>query len=68
MALLYNLTPAEARVFELIVEGKTPADISQQLGVTLPTVRTHLSRVFEKTGCTRQTELIAMAAKVTLTV
>lgn len=68
MALLYDLTPAEARVFEFIVEGNTPAAISQQLGVTLPTVRTHLGRVFEKTGCTRQADLVVMASKVTLTV
>ena len=68
MALLYNLTPAETRIFELIVEGKTPADISQQLGLSLATVRTHLSRVFEKTGCARQADLVALAAKVTLTV
>ena len=68
MALLYNLTPAEARVFELVVEGRTPATIAQQLGVSLPTVKTHLGRVFEKTGCARQTDLVAMAAKVTLTV
>lgn len=68
MALLYNLTPAEVRVFELIVEGKTPAAIAQQLGVTLSTVRTHLGRVFEKTSCTRQADLVAMAAKMTLTV
>lgn len=68
MALLYNLTPAETRVFELIVEGKTPAEISGHLGLSLATVRTHLSRVFEKTGCARQAELVAMAARVTLTV
>ncbi|MEI9902465.1 MAG: LuxR C-terminal-related transcriptional regulator [Hyphomicrobium sp.] len=68
MALLYDLTPAEARVFELIVEGKTPAAISEQLGVTLATVRTHLGRVFDKTGCSRQADLVAMASKVTLTI
>ena len=68
MALLYDLTPAETRVFELVVAGKTPAEISALLGVTLATVRTHLARVFDKTGCTRQADLIAMASKVTLTV
>ena len=68
MALLYNLTPAETRVFELVVEGRPPAEIAQQLGVSLATVRTHLGRVFEKTGCARQADLVAMAAKVTLTV
>jgi DNA-binding CsgD family transcriptional regulator len=68
IALLYDLTPAEVRVFELIVEGKAPAAIAQKLGVTLATVRTHLGRVFEKTGCARQADLIALASKVTLTI
>ena len=68
MALLYDLTPAETRVFELVVEGRPPAEIAAQLGVSLATVRTHLSRVFEKTGCARQADLIALASKVTLTV
>ena len=67
MALLYDLTPAEMRVFELVVEGRPPR-IAAQLGVSLATVRTHLSRVFEKTGCARQADLIALASKVTLTV
>jgi DNA-binding CsgD family transcriptional regulator len=61
LALLYDLTPAEARVFEFIVAGKTPADIAQELRVALPTVRTHLSRVFEKTGCSRQADLVSIA-------
>lgn len=68
MALLYDLTPAETRVFELVVEGRPPAETAAQLGVSLATVRTHLSRVFEKTGCARQADLIALASKVTLTV
>ena len=68
LALLYDLTPAETRVFELVVEGKPPAEIARQFGVTLSTVRTHLGRVFEKTGCARQADLVAMAARVTLTV
>lgn len=68
MALFYNLTPAETRIFELIVEGKTPAEIADALALKLATVRTHLSRVFEKTGCARQAELVGLASRVTLTI
>ncbi len=68
MGLLYRFTPAETRVFELIVEGKAPAEISETLGVSVATVKTHLGRVFDKTGCTRQADLVAMAAKVNLVV
>ncbi|MDQ8700625.1 helix-turn-helix transcriptional regulator [Hyphomicrobium sp. LHD-15] len=68
MGLLYRLTPAETRIFELIVEGKAPAEISKVLGVSVSTVKTHLGRVFDKTGCSRQADLVAMAAKVTLVI
>jgi DNA-binding CsgD family transcriptional regulator len=68
MGLLYRLTPAETRVFELIVEGKTPAEISDILGVSVATVKTHLGRVFEKTGCARQADLVAMAGNVNLVI
>ncbi|MDQ8700624.1 LuxR C-terminal-related transcriptional regulator [Hyphomicrobium sp. LHD-15] len=64
VALLYDLTPAELRVFELIVAGKTLDEISKQLTIALPTAKSHLGRVFDKTGCSRQSELIALAARV----
>jgi DNA-binding CsgD family transcriptional regulator len=63
LAMLYDLTPAETRVFELIVDGKTPDETAHLLHLKLSTVRTHLSRVFDKTGCTRQVELVALAAR-----
>jgi DNA-binding CsgD family transcriptional regulator len=68
LSLLYKLTPAEAKVFELVVEGKTPAEIAGLLALKVTTVRTHLSRVFEKTGCARQSDLVALASNVTLPV
>lgn len=68
LALLHRLTPAETRVFELIVDGKAPADISEILGVSVATVKTHLARVFDKTGCSRQAELVAMAGTVNLVI
>lgn len=68
LAMLYGLTPAEARVFELIVDGKTPDEVAGLLHLKLPTVRTHLSRVFDKTGCTRQAQLVALAARGRLVV
>jgi DNA-binding CsgD family transcriptional regulator len=68
LSLLYKLTPAEVKVFELIVAGCTPAEIADLLALKLTSVRTHLSRVFEKTGCARQSELIALGSRVTLPV
>jgi hypothetical protein len=44
VALLYNLTPAETRVFELICAGRKQADIAGELGVAASTVRRICSR------------------------
>lgn len=68
LAMLYGFTPAEARIFELIVGGRTPDEIAALLRLKLPTVRTHLSRVLDKTGCTRQAQLVAFASRGRLTV
>ncbi|MGX5829985.1 LuxR C-terminal-related transcriptional regulator [Mesorhizobium sp. 43Arga] len=62
---LFGLTPAEARVFEQIVAGRTVAEASDALNVEHSTVRTHLLRLFEKTGVRRQTELVRLAGHTT---
>jgi DNA-binding CsgD family transcriptional regulator/PAS domain-containing protein len=66
LALMYDVTPAEARVFELIVEGRTPKEIAEKLGVSISTVRTHLAHLFHKTGTSRQAELVALMGRMTL--
>jgi DNA-binding CsgD family transcriptional regulator len=68
LALLYDLTPAEARVFELIAAGETPAVVAKKLGVAPSTVRTHLLHLFQKTGCQRQSELVKLGASMSLPV
>ena len=62
VARAYGLTPAELRVLLAIVEvGSVPA-ASQTLRVAETTVKTHLYRVFSKTGATRQADLVKLAA------
>jgi DNA-binding CsgD family transcriptional regulator len=68
LALLYDLTPAETRVLELIVQGLAPAEIAKQLGVTLATTKTHLQRVFDKTGHSRQADLVRLVGSLVLPV
>jgi DNA-binding CsgD family transcriptional regulator/PAS domain-containing protein len=65
---LYDLTPAEIRIFELICEGQTPAAISALLGIATSTVKTHLFHVFEKTGCRRQIDLVRLGKSLTFPV
>jgi DNA-binding CsgD family transcriptional regulator/PAS domain-containing protein len=65
-AALFGLTPAEARVFDGIGSGQTPAAVARALRVAPSTVRTHLLRVFAKTGVRRQAELVQLAAALAL--
>jgi DNA-binding CsgD family transcriptional regulator len=65
---LYDLTPAEIRIFELICEGHTRDAISGLLGVSVATVKSHLLHVFEKTGCRRQLDLVRLAKSLTFPV
>lgn len=68
IALVYGLTPAEARVFERVAAGDTPTQIADRLGLAVSTVKSHLLHVFEKTGCKRQADLAKLAASLSLTV
>jgi DNA-binding CsgD family transcriptional regulator/PAS domain-containing protein len=62
IARSYNLTPTELRVLLAIVEvGGTP-DVAVTLGIAPSTVRTHVGRLFEKTGTRRQAELVRLVA------
>jgi len=58
LAECYDLTPAEARVAVQIASGATVKKIAQRNGVAIATVRTHLSRIMEKTSVTRQADLL----------
>ena len=62
VAQLFGLSASEARVFDLIAQGLTPAEVASRLGIGVSTVRTHLLRIFDKTGVRRQADLVRMAA------
>jgi DNA-binding CsgD family transcriptional regulator len=56
----YGLTPAEARLVEILAGGSSLQEASEHLGVTVHTVRTQLRAVFDKTGTRRQSELVRL--------
>jgi DNA-binding CsgD family transcriptional regulator len=66
LAMLYNLTPSETRILEMIVAGETQGNIATKLGLAVSTIKTHLLHVFEKTGCQRQTDLVRLAASLSI--
>jgi DNA-binding NarL/FixJ family response regulator len=61
MRELYQLSAAEARVAAAIALGRTVEDIASATGVKEVTLRTQLRSIFQKTGTTRQVELVRVA-------
>jgi DNA-binding CsgD family transcriptional regulator/PAS domain-containing protein len=57
---LYKLTPAELRVALALAPGLTPEAAADTLGLGLPTVRTHLQRIFAKTGTNRHGDFVRL--------
>lgn len=66
MRSLFDLTPSEARVARGLAVGETLEDIAAGGGVAISTVRSQLRQVLEKTGCSRQAEVVSLLANVTL--
>lgn len=62
IANAYKLTPTELRVLLAVVEVGGVPEVSEALGVAETTVKTHLGRLFEKTGATRQADLVKLFA------
>jgi DNA-binding CsgD family transcriptional regulator len=62
IARAFGLTPAELRVLLAIVEVGGVPETSETLGIAETTVKTHLYRVFSKTGASRQADLVKLAA------
>jgi DNA-binding CsgD family transcriptional regulator len=62
IAETYKLTPTELRVLTALVEIGGVPDVAAALGVAETTVKTHLARLFAKTGARRQAELVKLVA------
>ena len=59
-AKLYRLTCGELRVLLTLAQGAGAKEAADMLGIGEPTVRTHLQRMFSKTGTSRQAELLQL--------
>ncbi|MBR0987968.1 helix-turn-helix transcriptional regulator [Bradyrhizobium liaoningense] len=58
----FKLTPAELRVLLAIVELGSIPEVAATLGVAGSTVKTHVRRLFEKTGAARQADFVKIVA------
>lgn len=56
---IYGLTRMEAEVAIEVHDGYTIAELSQALGISANTAKTHLKNIFEKVGVSRQSALVS---------
>ena len=65
IAKLYKLTPMELRVLFAIVQVGGVPEVAAMMGSSGSTIRTHLRRLFSKTGTDRQADLVKLVAGYT---
>jgi DNA-binding CsgD family transcriptional regulator len=61
---LFDLTPAEATVARGLAAGETVDQLASTRGVSENTIRMQVRAVLEKTGCSRQTDVVALLTGV----
>ncbi len=64
-AAFQGLSGREAQVAELVALGHSDKEVARKLGVSFPTVRTHLGNVFSKLGARNRTELALHLRRLT---
>ena len=58
---LGKLSARERELVILVARGRTDAQIAEQLYISVRTVRSHLDRIRDKTGCRRRADLTRLA-------
>jgi len=56
-----KLSARERQLVTLVAQGRTDAQIAAQLFISIRTVRSHLDRIRDKTGCRRRADLTRLA-------
>ncbi|MDX8494844.1 LuxR C-terminal-related transcriptional regulator [Mesorhizobium sp. VK22B] len=64
LTTLFDLTPAEARVLLRIGSGLSASKSALSLGISENTLKTHLNRIFAKTGTGRQADLVKLISDI----
>lgn len=61
-----NLSKREIEVLVLIAEGLSNQEIAEKLFVSLNTIKTHCSKLFEKMDVKRRTQAVGMAKRLNI--
>jgi DNA-binding CsgD family transcriptional regulator len=61
-----TLTTRQRELVTLVARGRTDAQIAAELGISIRTVRSHLDRIRDKTGCRRRADLTRLALSAEL--
>ena len=56
-----KLSARERELITLVAQGQTDAQIAEKLFISVSTVRTHLDRIRDKSGCRRRADLTRLA-------
>ncbi|MER9657443.1 helix-turn-helix transcriptional regulator [Mesorhizobium sp. M0152] len=64
LATAFGLTLAETRVLASLLAGHTLAETAASLRIANATTKTHLDNIFEKTGVSRQAELMRLVMQI----
>lgn len=62
IAKIFRLTPTELNVLLAIVEVGGAPEVAELLGIAVSTVKTHLTRLYDKTGTKRHADLAKLVA------
>jgi predicted ATPase/DNA-binding CsgD family transcriptional regulator len=63
---LPRLSARERELVTLVAQGRTDAQIAEQLFISVRTVRSHLDRIRDKSGCRRRADLTRLALQTGL--
>jgi DNA-binding CsgD family transcriptional regulator len=63
---LTKLSARERELVTLVASGRTDTQIAQQMYISVRTVRSHLDRMRDKTGCRRRADLTRLALQAHL--
>lgn len=53
-----GISPRESEVMDLLISGYSYQNIANSLNISLSTVKTHISKIYQKSGITNKVELI----------